>query len=494
MQATDCASSTHAMNRPRPICRWERRWPPASRRRSPSCRPGHVEGGRRPSLGLRHERAGAWPDRPYPATSTRATATCTRSTTSSACCVPSRSGPSASAARSKRLRWSRRRSGRRRRAVRGLYVALECALDTWARRAEVALPEGPLAKPVETIDDEAIMAAAKFLGCAERPMIVVGGGALDAGPEVVELAAMLEAPVCSYRGGRGVVPSSQRRAVDLPVGHRLWKDADSVPAIGTRFFIQNGGWGIDADLRVVRLDIDPDEHERMRKPDVAIVGNAAPQLRAMIAALPEHNRSRRSRHQELVEHRAWLVERLSRLEPQVSLLKAIRAALAARRHLRRRGVADRLGVKDCAACREAAHLPVARLPGQPRFGLRHGTGRQGGDAARESAGDLRRRLLPVPGRRARDGGASQARRGRRGVRLCLVRQRQAPPAGALWKPANCVGLAKSRLLQAGRMVRRGRLQGTRRPASWRLRCTRPSQSTHPHWSGCRTATSRAPGT
>ena len=64
----------------------------------------------------------------------------------------------------------------------------------------------------------------------------------------------------------------------MPIGHRLWKDADAVLAIGTRFFIQNGSWGIDDKLKVVRVDIDPDEPERFRKPDAALVGDAAPQL------------------------------------------------------------------------------------------------------------------------------------------------------------------------------------------------------------------------
>lgn len=206
-------------------------------------------------------------------------------------------------------------------------VALECALDTWAKRADVTLPASSLPLPVEAIDDEAITAAAKILGAAQRPIIVVGGGALDASAEVIAIAELLEAPVSSYRRGRGVVPSSHRLAVDMPVGHRLWKDADAVLAIGTRFFIQNGSWGIDKDLKVVRLDIDPDEPDRFRKPDVALVGDAASQLRALIAALPKHNRKRAARVEELKGHRAWLAERLSRLEPQFGFLKAIRRAL-----------------------------------------------------------------------------------------------------------------------------------------------------------------------
>jgi acetolactate synthase-1/2/3 large subunit len=206
-------------------------------------------------------------------------------------------------------------------------VALECALDTWAKRADVTLPDKPLALPADTLDDEAVEAAAKILGQARRPLLVLGGGAQDASAEVIAIAELLEAPVSSYRRGRGVIPSSHRLAIDMPIAHRLWKDADAVLAIGTRFFIQNGSWGIDDKLKVVRIDIDPEEPDRMRKPDVALIGDAKAQLRALIAALPRHNRPRASQAADLKPHRDWLAERLSRLEPQVGFLKAIRAAL-----------------------------------------------------------------------------------------------------------------------------------------------------------------------
>jgi len=206
-------------------------------------------------------------------------------------------------------------------------VALECALDTWAVRAEVGAIAGPLPGPPDTIDDEAIDRAAKILGAARRPILILGGGALEATAEVIAIAELLEAPVGSYRRGRGIIPSSHRLAVDMPVAHRLWREADAVLAVGTRFHIQNSQWGTDADLKVVRIDIDPEEPARFAEPAVALVGDARVQLRALIAALPRHNRARSSRAAEIDGHRAWLAERLSRLEPQVSFLKAIRAAL-----------------------------------------------------------------------------------------------------------------------------------------------------------------------
>jgi acetolactate synthase-1/2/3 large subunit len=205
-------------------------------------------------------------------------------------------------------------------------AALECAIDVWARRAPVMLvdPLPPLQPPV---DEDAVEAAARLLGAAKRPLIVVGGGAQDAGPEVAAIAEMLEAPVVSYRRGRGVIPTTHRLAVSYPIGHRLWESADAVLAIGTRLYVQQSDWGVDSELKIVRIDIDPDEPGRYRRPDCAIVADAAAALRVLRERLPRHTARRASRQEELDGHRAWLAERLSRLEPQMGFLRAIHAAM-----------------------------------------------------------------------------------------------------------------------------------------------------------------------
>ena len=208
-------------------------------------------------------------------------------------------------------------------------VMLECAIDVWGRRAEV--PPTPTPAPIEPppVDEDAIEAAARILGAAEHPMIVVGGGALDASAEVIAVAELLEAPVLSYRRGRGIVPSSHRLSIPLPIGHRLWKQCDVVLGIGTRLVYPQMHWGTDRDLKVVRIDIDPEEPERLRKPDAAIIGDAASVLRALARKIPAHNRKRGARDAELAPHRAWLADKLERVQPQVSYLRAIRAALPA---------------------------------------------------------------------------------------------------------------------------------------------------------------------
>ena len=211
-------------------------------------------------------------------------------------------------------------SGRRR------PVALECAIDVWgvAGPAPAVAPIPPVTPPV---DEDAVEAAAAILGRARRPLIVVGGGAADAAAEVRLLAEMLEAPVVSYRRGRGVLPTEHRLAAAYPVGHRLWETADVVFGVGTRLYPQQSQWGVDAGLEVVRLDVDPEEPGRFRAPAAAIVADAAAGLRALLARLPRHNRRRESRAEELAGHRAWLAERLAGLEPQMGFLRAMRAAL-----------------------------------------------------------------------------------------------------------------------------------------------------------------------
>lgn len=205
-------------------------------------------------------------------------------------------------------------------------VAAECAIDVWpaAGPARIAEPLEPLAAAV---NEDAVERAARLLGAAQRPLILVGGGAQDAGPEIQRLAETLEAPVGCYRRGHGVLPASHRLAINLPIAHRLWRTADAVVAIGTRFYAQNSVWGVDDDLKVVRIDVDAEEPERFRKPDCAIVADAADAVRALLERLPRHNRRRASRADELAGHRAWLADKLSRIEPQMGFLRAMRAAL-----------------------------------------------------------------------------------------------------------------------------------------------------------------------
>ena len=131
------------------------------------------------------------------------------------------------------------------------------------------------------LDEDAILAAAKILGAAKNPMIVVGGGALGASREVTRLANMLQAPVVAWRRGRGVVDDRNPLSIPLPLAHEMWREVDVVIGIGTRLLMQLGGWGHDPHLKVVRIDADPDEVERIGRPAAAIIGDSAHAVRGI---------------------------------------------------------------------------------------------------------------------------------------------------------------------------------------------------------------------
>ena len=203
---------------------------------------------------------------------------------------------------------------------------IECAMDVWGQRGVVTLGE-PAVFTRPPVDDDQVSAAAKLLGAAKRPLIVVGGGAQGASAEITQLAELLEAPVAAFRRGQGVVSARHRLAVNFPIAHRLWKTADVVLAIGTRLHWQQANWGLDPDLKVVRIDIDPETPDRFQAAAVALVGDARDYAAALVAALPRHNGKRASRDADLALHRAWLGDRLARLEPQMGFLAAMRRAL-----------------------------------------------------------------------------------------------------------------------------------------------------------------------
>ena len=205
-------------------------------------------------------------------------------------------------------------------------AALECAIDVWGKRGPVALTP-PMPARAPRIDEDKVTAAAKLLGKAKSVLIIAGGGAQDASPEVTQLSDLLQAPVLAYRRGRGVLDGRSPFSVTLPLGRDLWGEADAVLAVGTRLLTPMNAWGVDKDLQIVRVDADRDEPARLRKPKVALIGDAAPILRRLIDALAKYNARRASRRDEMLQRQAKLRERLNKLAPQLAFLDVIRTEL-----------------------------------------------------------------------------------------------------------------------------------------------------------------------
>jgi acetolactate synthase I/II/III large subunit len=206
-------------------------------------------------------------------------------------------------------------------------AALECAMDVWGKRGKVAVITPPSPPRAPKIDDDAVRKAAKLLAKAKRVLILAGGGAQDASLEVTLLSSMLQAPVMSYRRGGGVLDGRDPFSVNLALGHELWAEADVVFGIGTHMLYSYLHWGIDRDLKVVRVDADPREPSRLHKPAAALIGDAAPILRRLIDELAKVNPRRAPRRDEMLARQAKMRARLAKLAPQLAFLEAIRAEL-----------------------------------------------------------------------------------------------------------------------------------------------------------------------
>ena len=99
-------------------------------------------------------------------------------------------------------------------------------------------------------------------------MIYIGSGCAEAAAEVLAVAEQVQAPVVTYTGGKGIVSDRHYLAQNLLAGHEWWRGTDVVLAVGTRFNQPQTRWGLDGDIKVIRIDLDPVEITRIARPAI----------------------------------------------------------------------------------------------------------------------------------------------------------------------------------------------------------------------------------
>ncbi|MBV8739296.1 MAG: hypothetical protein JO007_19010 [Alphaproteobacteria bacterium] len=207
-------------------------------------------------------------------------------------------------------------------------VGLEIPPDVLALAVDTALPAPDTPPSGVEPDLDQINEAAQWLAAAKKPLIFVGGGAVEAGAEILAIAEILEAPVVSQIGGKGIISDHHYLAQSALAGHALWRDTDVVLAIGTRLHQPQLRWGVDRDLKLIRIDIDPTEITRFFKPALGIVADSKLATAALHRALDRHAPKRALRRDELEKLKlATLAELDKTLGPQCEYLRAIRSEL-----------------------------------------------------------------------------------------------------------------------------------------------------------------------
>ncbi len=162
----------------------------------------------------------------------------------------------------------------------------------WPEPSDLDLPGY---RPVTVGDPELIRRAAELILAAERPVIYAGGGILKARASegLRELAERTGIPVVTTLMARGSFPDSHPLCLGMPGMHGNYtavtamQRSDLLIALGSRFDDRVTG-RVDAfapEAKVVHVDIDPAEHHKVRRADVAIVGDCRSVIDDLLSAL-----------------------------------------------------------------------------------------------------------------------------------------------------------------------------------------------------------------
>ncbi|MEZ4570681.1 MAG: thiamine pyrophosphate-dependent enzyme [Thermomicrobiales bacterium] len=213
------------------------------------------------------------------------------------------------------------RTGRRR------PVELEMSPDIMGLAEEVELLDPVTSYPTPEADPDLVASAAELLANAKNPIIFAGGGAMDAGEPIRELAEVLQAPVIMTPNGRGTISDRHPMALTMLGGRHVYEDADVVLAIGTRFDRPATDWGTDDGMKIIRVDIDDQEIDRIIQPDISLLGDANAVLGQIFDQVDRKTYTRDSRAPELNEIREAVEDQLFEFQPSHDFAKAIREEL-----------------------------------------------------------------------------------------------------------------------------------------------------------------------
>ena len=147
------------------------------------------------------------------------------------------------------------------------------------------------------IDESVIDQALELISNAKKPLILAGQGAMiaRAHQEMLDFATTLDCPLTSTLLGKGIIPETHPLALGMLGMHgtayanKAICECDLLINIGSRFDDRIIGQAdkFCADAKIIHVDIDPSEMNKMISPDVEIVGDAKAVLDLLNAKISE---------------------------------------------------------------------------------------------------------------------------------------------------------------------------------------------------------------
>jgi len=146
-------------------------------------------------------------------------------------------------------------------------------------------------QPEVALDMDAVSAAAELISQAERPILYVGGGTIksDASKELLAFAERTGMPVVTTLQARGAFPDSHEQHLGMPGMHGTYtavtaiQQSDLLISLGARFDDRVTGKvsTFAPHAKIIHVDIDPVEFNKIKRVNVAIQSNIAAALSAL---------------------------------------------------------------------------------------------------------------------------------------------------------------------------------------------------------------------
>lgn len=177
-------------------------------------------------------------------------------------------------------------------------VLIDIPKDVTAQKAEyVRKTPKPIGRHTKNITPEAIENAIRMLKKSERPLVYVGGGAVqaDAGAELQEFVRIINAPVVSSLMGLGAYPGTDPYFYGL-IGMHGTKTSnlsaskcDLLIAVGARFSdrVVSNPKRFAPNASILHIDIDPAEINKNIKTHGYIIGDVKIALQKLLEAMAD---------------------------------------------------------------------------------------------------------------------------------------------------------------------------------------------------------------
>ncbi|WP_447969778.1 thiamine pyrophosphate-dependent enzyme [Nitrospira sp. M1] len=183
------------------------------------------------------------------------------------------------------------------------------------KQSNISGPNGRMPNFEVAPSEDSVGEAIALLAKATRPIIIVGYGARDAMPEIINLAERLHAPILTTFKGKGLLPDSHPLAAGVlgrsgtPIASWFMNECDVILTFGSSF---SNHTGIERSKPIIQVDFEAMALGKFHPVTVPILGEIGVTARQILKNLSETTAANDQRPEVKQRWEIWREEKESR--------------------------------------------------------------------------------------------------------------------------------------------------------------------------------------